>query len=229
LADLGASDLVSGLTSLTLYDSRRDEGVDALARAPLSRLHRLYLSESQVGAAVVRALVDSPRLGSLRELLWSFRASAGTGAALAGCAGLSRLRELTLRALTLDDADCAALAASPHVGALTRLSLRENGLTDARLTVLLRAAWLPAVRELRLAWNQITDRGVVALAACPALSRLRVLDLHRNPITGVGGDALAASPYLGRLTRLALPYGTINAKSQERLRERFGNALVLVS
>jgi hypothetical protein len=83
------------------------------------------------------------------------------------------------------------------------------------------------VRELHLPYNQITDRGAEALAACPALSRLRLLDLCYNPIGSAGGAALADSPYLDRLSRLVLPTGRINARTQNRLRERFGTALVL--
>jgi uncharacterized protein (TIGR02996 family) len=225
VADLGASDLVSGLASLVLRTE--GEGMAALANSPLGRLRRLSLSGDRIGPPDLRTLVDSVRLRSLRELLlWGVGKGAGTGAVLAGCAGLARLRALTLGQMPLDDADYAALAASPHVGALARLNLQGSCVTDSRLTALLGAAWLPSVRELRLPYNEITDRGAEALAGCTALSRLRLLDLHRNPITSAGGAALAGSPHLARMSRLVLPTGCINAKTQDRLRERFGTALV---
>jgi uncharacterized protein (TIGR02996 family) len=226
VADLGASSLAFGLASLALYIE--GEGMAALADAPLGRLHRLTLSGGRLDPPDVCALVDSARLGSLRELdLLSAHTAPGTGTALAGCAGLSRLRVLKLVNAPLDDADCAALAASPHIGALARLNLQGSGVTDARLAVLLGAAWLAGVRELYLPDNQITDAGAEALAACPALSRLRLLDLCRNPLGSTGAAALAGSPHLGRLSRLVLPTGCVDAKTQGRLRERFGTALVL--
>ncbi len=226
--NLGASDLAPGLSSLVIC--AEDEDVAALANGNFPKLHRLFLFDCRAGAAGVVALVDSVRLRSLRELHLFGRSfdSSGAGAALANCAGMERLQALTLTDAHLDDADCTALAASPHVSQLTRLKLLASGVTDSRLRVLLSAVWLPRVRELSLPVNQITDRGLGAIAACPALSRLRLLDLECNPISSAGAAALANSPYLGRLSRLVLPTSRINRKTQDQLRERFGNALVLM-
>jgi uncharacterized protein (TIGR02996 family) len=231
-SNLCASGLASGLASLAITSYEPTEGIAAvLAQTPLTRLSRLSLSGERIGESQVRALLDSGCLKSLRELsLFSAGYRTGMAPALAACSGLSRLRALTLRHVPFEDHDFATLASSRYLGDLSRLNLRHTDLNDDRLAVMLGAPWLSSLRELCLSHNiRITDRGAAALAACPALSRLRLLDLRQTAIHSTGAAALAGSPHLDRLSRLVLPIGRINTKTQDRLRERFGTALVLES
>jgi uncharacterized protein (TIGR02996 family) len=227
VAGLSAACWAGGLRALRVFDRRRQGCLAALAKAPLRRLHRLRLGCERISAVDIRALIDSPHLVALRELFLAARRGPDHHIkALADCAGLSRLRALGFGGRDLTDRDCAALAGSRHIRALARLGLSGKGINDDRLGTLLSAGWLSGLTDLDLAGNKITDGGVKALASCPALGRLRRLDLRRNLFSSAGAAAIADSPHLARMSRLLLPCGCIDAKTQTRLRERFGAALV---
>jgi uncharacterized protein (TIGR02996 family) len=224
LAKLAGSDLVGGLTSLSLEQEIGDEGAAILAGAArLARLYRLSLVDPGIGAAGAAALVDSPHLAGLRELeMWRAPLGPAAGAALAERPGLSRLRVLTLGVTGLGDEGVAALARSAHVGGLARLNLHNNNLGPAGVRALVEAGWLSSLRELSLAYNRVGDSGVQALANCPTLAGLGQLNLAGNRITSLGAAALADSPYLGRLLRLTVAGHRVDRATRARLRERFG-------
>lgn len=75
------------------------------------------------------------------------------------------------------------------------------------------------------------EAAVIELCRCPALARLTHLDLGNSAVTDAVARALAECPYLDGIELLACPGGEDQPPSspgvEERLRERFGNRVVL--
>jgi uncharacterized protein (TIGR02996 family) len=230
-------------------------GAKALAKAPcLHRLTHLDLTANSVGPEVVHALAASPHVGRLTHLeLGSNRLGAEGARALARSPSLLRLRHLDLRRNGIGDAGITALAMSRILSGLVRLDLRLAGMTEVGARALAQsqqlpglthlglasnligdegvralAGWLPAqLTHLELDANSIGDAGAQALAECQALRGLSSLGLRDNAITNVGARALAESPNLAKLAILLMGRNRLTARTKERLRERFGEGVVL--
>jgi uncharacterized protein (TIGR02996 family) len=96
---------------------------------------------------------------------------------------------------------------------------------DRDIAAIVQSRHLHNLRHLGVWHGQVTDSGMFQLAACPLAATLRSADLKDNPITDAGAFALADSPHLEQLRRLDLHGTRIGPAGQERLRERFGDAL----
>jgi len=119
-----------------------------------------------------------------------------------------------------------ALAESDLMAGLRALYLGGNNLSPTVGTL---GAW-GAPRNLRvldLTENRLGDAGAAALADSPHLRGLIHLDLAQNTLEDAGAEALAASPHLGGLIYLNLFGNVISAPAQKRLRERFGERVLL--
>jgi uncharacterized protein (TIGR02996 family) len=171
-----------------------DEGVEALAQAPLEAVRDLNLGAVGVGAAGLRALADAP---------------------------LPNLADLSLRDNRLGPEGAEALAKAPWLAHMDSLDLTGGAIGPAGLRRLLDADFRPA--SLWLDDSGLDDDSVVELARSPVLSRVTFLTLSSNALNPRGGAALAASPYLDHLVRLWLPRGAGAGGQRQALGERFGS------
>jgi uncharacterized protein (TIGR02996 family) len=167
--------------------------IHKLAACPLlRRLRGLDLSDNQLGAAQVRALL-TPHLSGLRHLVLSDN--------LLGASGVR------------------ALALSPHLRGLRRLALRGALVSypprkgeevwsdpDRRLEGGEGAMALAGQLEQPLEYSESVN-----------LAGLVALDLRNNEISDVGTCALIHSPHLAGLTELCL--SPMDVKDGSRLRE----------
>jgi uncharacterized protein (TIGR02996 family) len=219
-----------------------EEGLRALTTSSsFARLTTLRLDDLNMGVPAIRAILESPHLPALTTLLLSFHGKrrAQDFSSLADCAGLRRLRGLSLWRNKLSAGWLQAILSSGLLSALTELNLGMNPLSLAwgwltvastvnleklrRLDVsscrlgadsacaLVRARGLPALTELNLSWN-FSDKpdAVAALAALPELQRLTTLRLGGS-LTDDSARSLAASPYLGNLRTLDLSFSRLTA------------------
>ena len=127
-----------------------DDGVRAIAQAPLRELRRLSLRRTQ--AAGLHRLSLSPSLVALAALDVSDNTDV---AGLFEDPHLPALTELRLHQTALDDDGLTALLASPLAAQLRVLDLSSNRLTDARLLL---EAELPALRVLDVSKNPLGER-----------------------------------------------------------------------
>ena len=118
------------------------------------------------------------------------------------------------------------LFSAPHLSRLESIDLTALQLIAADVERLTGHPNLSRLRELTLVWNELRNEGATALATMPQLRGLRVLDLRSNLITDTGARAIAESPYLDQLSELRLSRNPIRNRGWERLKERFGLALV---
>jgi uncharacterized protein (TIGR02996 family) len=138
----------------------------------------------------LNALAESGMLDGLRDLdLSGQRFTSEHVAALAGCAGLARLRRLNLRHCYLDGAGVRALLFSPHLAGLLELDLCTAHLDD--LDEVLSLGTPPPLRKLWAYNSGVNAAGAQALAASPLAQTLEFLDLGISKL-GEGAAALAA-------------------------------------
>jgi hypothetical protein len=113
---------------------------------------------------------------------------------------LPRLRELDISYIKIEAEVLASLERAPDSEGLTTLRLRACRLGDSCIEVLSRSKHAPSLTTLDLAHNYFTWKGAMALVESTRLSRLRRLNLTRCSV----------GPDVGR-----------------RLRDRFGDGLIL--
>jgi uncharacterized protein (TIGR02996 family) len=185
-----------------LYDS-------GLLHSPLFRgLKELNLMENPFGPEGPHQLIRSPALIGLECLRLSWcKGGDDLAAALAGCSELAHLRSLDLYSNRIGPKGVRALAESPYLANL---------------------------RVLDLSSNPVGDDGARALFRSPHLTNLLHLALHDCGITDASAQAILDSPLADPLVRLELHWwetGNDRMRLGEpmvlRLRERFGNRLVL--
>lgn len=189
----------AGLRELELFVWDWDTmGARTIFRSPhLTRLEALDLSQGTPQPdEAVRELASSPMTGSLRSL--KLAVSTDTLALLAKKGALRGLHELMVAG---EDTGIGQVIAATDLPELRRLSLRHTHLSDASL---------------------------IALLASPVAGRLRELHLPAVEMKRAGLQALIDSPTLSSLYRLWLPDAPffLSPEELERLRERFGVALV---
>jgi uncharacterized protein (TIGR02996 family) len=112
-------------------------------------------------------------------------------------------------------------------GASTFTAFSVGGAGDSDINAVIASKKLRRLSTLRLWIGRVSNAGVKALAEWPHAAGLRELDLNINPISDTGAYALADSPYLTNITRLDLTETRIGPKGKKRLRERFGEKVVL--
>jgi uncharacterized protein (TIGR02996 family) len=193
-------------------------GMRAIASAArLTGIEELWLRNCRFDAGSVAALARAAHLSRLAELSLSDALGAGGGTALAEWPGLRSVRALNLDGCRIEARGAVALARSPHFGRLEELHLGANGLADAGAEAIAASASFSELRELDLPHNAITARGARALARSAHLRHLRKLDLEGNAIGNTGARALAASPALSALRWLTAADNNIGPKAGRKL------------
>ena len=152
LAALASSPHLRAMRYLSLKSaSITDTGLQALAAGTaMPALELLELTQNRdVTHAGVEALVESPRLATLRSL-WLRQTSIGADGAraLARSPHAATLRSLNLFECKLGDDGARALLDSPHLDGLTDLQVSGNQLSDD-IRAALQARWGAAVRADR--------------------------------------------------------------------------------
>jgi uncharacterized protein (TIGR02996 family) len=234
LTDAGVRALLTSpfLTSLRELDltgtALEAAGVEAVLTAlTLPRMCKLHLSRNRLGGCIWPALFASSRQTELIELSLA-QAEIEADELLRAAPLLPPLQALNLsdNLFYPQQELLGALLACARLAGLRTLHLRHTGIPERHLRFL--AAALPKeLTELSLGENVFGDGGARVLAAATGLAGLTHLDLHRAAIGEEGARALAESPYLSRLTRLDLRDNRISSEAGQRLRARFGNALLV--
>jgi hypothetical protein len=164
LAALTSSPSLSGLERLELASCPiTDAALAPLLSATSPALRELRLNKTQVGAASLAALMDSP--------------------------ALRRVETLILDDLPIGPDFARALAASPHMASLSYLALRHNPLGPDGAAALAGAPLLRGLRHLYLERCELGDEGAARLIASPNLASIIALELERN---GLGAEAARA-------------------------------------
>ena len=139
--------LERGFTTSVTFSSAKafTAHADAVfAAAPVQRL-----CVKQVTARTSAAVIGSPYLRRLTQLILWGRCGAAGGRRFADCPYVSQLEALCLWCGCADDA-AEALAACPNFGRLDCLSFSGHALTDRGVTALIDSAHLGSVRRLVL-------------------------------------------------------------------------------
>jgi uncharacterized protein (TIGR02996 family) len=198
----------------------RDGGVALAGHPGLGRIEKAEIGFAETPVNLP-AFLSSPHLSGLVGLELALHGPPHPGAsfwttlpmlddggarAIAGCAGLARLRALGVPVGTIGPDGIGALAESPHLSSLVELDIRANPVGDEGLIRLARSPLLPRLTELDLYGTRVGDRGLrAALAAGP--TRLRGIHLGRHqdcPITDAGVRAFSRCEALAGLRKLDL-------------------------
>lgn len=127
-----------------------NEGVAEFARLAGPNFRKLELNSNTIGAAGIRALVESECFGSLNELvLWDNPIGDGGARALAESPRASNLRVLDLYSCGIGPAGIKALAESSHLSGLRVLVLGGNGLGAKEAKLIAASPHFEALEELR--------------------------------------------------------------------------------
>jgi len=196
--------------------------VKVLARSPgLAGVRKLSLPNQPLSVAAIRSMLAGRYWANLRELtLWACELGDAEARALAKAAP-TQLRVLNLSMNSIGPRGIAALAASPILNRLEVLELSDSPIGDRGIESLLGALRSRNLRRLDLGDCGIGPEGAKALAGCPALAGLLHLTLYSNAIGAEGALALADSPHLGNLEFL-MP-GGVRGKARKRLKAKFGD------
>jgi uncharacterized protein (TIGR02996 family) len=218
------------LTSLSWRDDHRRGGsiVTELTRhTHLLALKRLDLSGNRITAERVTRLVASPALASVEVLNLSDNNLGPEGLQALAAARLPQLRSLHLAQSRPEEAGTQALVEADFLGNLRSLNLASNNLNAWAARVLAQSPSAANLRVLDLHDNRIGDSGAAALAASPYFAGLLHLDLASNALGDAAATALVESPHLGELIALDLGGNTLSESARDRLRERFGERVLL--
>jgi Leucine-rich repeat (LRR) protein len=170
------------------------EATASLAKGEFPALERLDVSGNKLGAANVRALAKSKKLGRLKALDVSDTVTNGHVALTALVAGeLPALERLGIGGNSIGAANLAKILASMKLPSLRHLSIYKGFATGVLAAVCASAA-APRLRTLDLAWNFVGGEEVDGLVKKP-LPDLRELVLLRSRL----GEGACAS--LGKAAR----------------------------
>jgi uncharacterized protein (TIGR02996 family) len=207
------------------------EDLARLTASPhLAGLRSLRLRSNGLGTAGVRALTQAATLTALEELDLSgpgyfeqyyddpIIGAAGMEA-LAGWAGLARVRSLTLSGSDIRRAGLRALLRSPHAGAIEELSMRGGRLDGEAMSEFLDA---PAGRleALDLGENVLGEAGMSHLASAGCLGGLKSLSLDRCEIPLAGARRLAKAGFMDGLRVLEVGHNRFGPAGLAALLER---------
>jgi len=204
---LSRSAALASLTHLSIANNALGfDGLDALLRASELPRRLLALDLSHNPGLLAEAhgrLARSRKLSRLRELSLEGLEIDDVGMRqLVYARVFSRLQQLSLASNRLTDAGVALIAKSPYLVNLRVLDLREQGgegIGSDGHVALADSAGLSKLRELRLAGSAIEDRGLIALSKTRTLGRLEVLDVSNSGVTTAGIRAIAESSALPHL------------------------------
>jgi uncharacterized protein (TIGR02996 family) len=203
----------------------------------LRHLHSLAWSYSHLDDDGLRDLSRSPHLGNLVTLALdrAWATDAGLGR-IARAASLGKLTTLRLTGSYGKSRVTAAGIRAVLGGDLPRLDsldLEGGAWGMTRIGDLATLTGFRRLKRLGLSYNFIKGRDVRLLAENPDVANLVELDLSSNEIDDDGACALAESPHLAGLKRLDLSGSPgrgqqiFSPETQQRLRDRFGDALVI--
>lgn len=199
---------------------------DLLGHALFRLVERLEVRGHDLGDAGVERLVRSPNRGRFAGLILHHCGLTERTAALLREMPLDRLAHLNLGANDLHDAGVVRLFAAPDLARLEYVGLGGNELRPAAATVIAASPASRALRKLNLGANYLDDAAIAVLARAEQLRGLLDLDVRYNEFGNDGARALAESPVLGNLARLDVTENAIGPAGLQRLRDRFGDALV---
>jgi Leucine-rich repeat (LRR) protein len=249
---LGAAHL-GGLEELDISQCRIDDAatLEALRDAPALRgVKRLALAGNQGLGPALGALAGWPGLehiaaltlpqtttaDALRALFPSASSSLHTldvGSAkelLAAPEGILRIAEslarLDIGTTRIGDAGFRKLLDSPQARPLVELAANGCSLSDASVEALTTSK-LDRLVSLDLSSNKLTDRALSALAAWPGIANIATLRLGNNrKLSAAGYAALIDAP---SFSPASLDVGKVDAKTLDRLRERFDQKRIKAS
>ena len=220
----------SRLTALSWRDDHRRGGsiVTELSRHPQPpMLKRLDLSGNRITAERVTRLVAAPVFAVVEVLNLSDNNLGPEGLQALAAARLPQLRSLHLGQSRPEEEGTRALVEADFFGNLRSLNLTSNNLGGWAARALAQAPAAAGLRVLDLHDNRLGDTGAVALAASPYLAGLLHLDLAGNDLGDSAAQALVVSPHLGELIALDLGGNPLSDSARDRLRERFGERVLL--
>lgn len=232
-------------------------GLNALAAWPgLARLRSLNLSGNDPGRTGLQALLGSPHVIGLKELVLRNTGLVGQamlefgfarpelqlevldlggnllhafGAEnLATAACLRDLKMLTIDRCEINTAEPLELAGATFLGSLRMLNVNHNSLGPTGLNALLESnpKWL---HTLRMVNNDLGDEGATHLAESPASDTLAELDLSENGLGKQTAEAMTTSEYLRSLLVLRLGDNPISRADATTLsHSALGKRLVLL-
>ncbi len=236
-AHLFAAQPVRAVKFADMTGGRGGVSAAEMAASPLlARLHTAHLVGTPVNDDFAATLAGSPHLGGLRELrveksglgvaglmaLLQLTAAALTKldldgnpkvgdaelAALAGSAGVARLRALDLSNTAVGPDGLAELAASPRVSGLEVLRICHGvdaagpPLRGPGAVTLAASPHLRGLKELDFRAQELRKRGAEVFAAAYAWPGLRRLGLRGNRIYPSAVPAFAANPLLRSLVEI---------------------------
>jgi Ran GTPase-activating protein (RanGAP) involved in mRNA processing and transport len=141
------------------------EGLSALTSiSPM--LRTLNLSDAELDARGVRALINTP--------------------------GVESLEQLELACNMLGDEGGEEVVRAPSLARMKHLDLSGNELGDHVVTALAERGAMGHLLTLELTHNEIGDEGASALARSENLAQLELLNLHYNPLSERGEATLTA-------------------------------------
>jgi uncharacterized protein (TIGR02996 family) len=208
-----------------------EHGLEVLARSPhLHSLRVLVLPEYTVDLEGVRALAAAPALAGLVHLRLSDNSFGDLGLqAILASPHFGNLRHLYVEGCGISNTGMDSLARSGLISQLETLALRHNdNIDNLGVRSLTRCRRLGSLRRLWLGGLPINGVAIDALAQSKQLTSLVELDLSHTHVGDSGAEALTTSPHLQNLTSLNLYKARgISEPNKQRLRERFGNRVVL--
>lgn len=214
IAWLADSPQLSTLRVLTALGLSAEDLSRLVASPHLTGLRTLRLVSNGLGSVGVSALTRAATLTSLEELDLTGPGyhehyyedpiiNAAGMEALAGWAGLARVRSLTLSGSNVRMAGLRALVRSPHAGALRKLSLRSCRFDGKALAEFNSARPHLRLEALDLGENVLKERGAEHVAIAPCLRELKALRLDRCEITLSGARVFTKkASFLGGLRLL---------------------------
>jgi len=203
--DLYPKTLIKGwlnyVQRLTFRDRIRRPSILAAWCGQRSDIVELNLWNNALGQSGVRALVDAHRQ--------------------------THLRKLSINNNGLNDAGAQIVASARKLADVEELQLIGNAIGPQGARALMLSPGLPVLRSLDLYGNQIGDDGIQSLAVHAESKRLRRLTVGNNHIGDRGATAVLNSPHLEQLDYLDLRSNSISYELVRRLRERFGERLLI--
>ena len=200
----------------------------ALARTHLDRLSFVNLG---LTPDLVREWCDRCGPGGLSELDLTENYGIGSEGVrvliTAGLLDVPELYTLGLGACGVSDRGVKHLARSSDLSGLRRLDLSRNPLSAKAARFLAGSPHLAGLRSLNLASSRLGDAAVRHLTKAAFWPNLVELDLRGNPINEAGAGHLLKAQIPPDLTALLLDPDPLGPKAAGKLRQHFGDRLVL--
>jgi uncharacterized protein (TIGR02996 family) len=204
-------------------------GVGLLGWPALPDLNRLNLARNQLEAVELESVLSNLTAPRLRSLILADNQLDRRGAARLVQFPLVRtITHLDLTGNRLEGEGVARIVEdAPTSAGMLELRLANNLVHVDGAIALASSPYLRKLRGLDLSLNSLGDTGVTVLAAAANLQGLETLDVSGSGMGREGAEALLASPWLPRLRRLRLCHHLFDAGLAQRLRDHFGERVVL--